>query len=165
MKPEPIVEPPAPVQLPKPKPKPQPKPTVKKEVKPRPHKEPTPVKEALTSAPLSEAPVKSTTPPTAAPASSSAKADTGPVALNRQDPDYPDRARALGIEGRVQIQFDVNVDGQVENLRIISATPPNMFERGIREATRRWRYQSGRPGKNVTMTIIFELSGISSHGD
>ncbi|QWA08945.1 TonB family protein [Sodalis ligni] len=159
-KPEPVAEPPAPVQLPKPKPKPRP--VIKKEAKPRIHKDPVLQKESPSPVAASETPVRSATPPAAAPARSESKADTGPVALNRQDPDYPDRARALGIEGRVQIQFDVNSDGQVENLRIISASPPNMFERGIKEVTRRWRYQSGRPGKNVNMTIVFKLSGIES---
>ncbi|WP_213992288.1 TonB family protein [Sodalis sp. dw_96] len=160
-KPEPVVEPPAPVQLPKPKPKPRP--VIKKEAKPRPHKEPVPIEQARTDAPPRDTPLLPAPPQASAPAVSAAKADTGPVALSRPDPDYPDRARALGIEGRVQIQFDVNADGQVENLRIISATPPNMFERDIREVTRRWRYQSGKPGKNVNMSIVFELTGVRSH--
>ncbi len=164
-RPEPVAEPPAPVQLPKAKPKP--KPVLHKEVKPRPRKESVPVAPAPADVPMhaAQAPERSGKVPVSAPATSASAADTGPVALNLPNPSYPDRARVLGIEGRVQIQFDVNGDGQVENLRIVSATPPNMFERDIREVTRRWRYQSGKPGKNLSKTIVFTLSGISSGGD
>ncbi|WP_413730486.1 energy transducer TonB [Sodalis sp. RH22] len=156
--PIPAPEPPAPVQQPKPLPKP--KPVHKEAAKPRPkvtepRAEPTPL-----AAPPREAPVRAA--PAPAPAPSAPVADTGPKAISRPEPGYPERARALGIEGTVKIQFDVDDSGQVENLRIISATPRNMFEREIRQVIRRWRYQSGKPGKNQTTTIEFKLSGVSS---
>ena len=160
--PQPVVEePPAPVQMPKPKPKPKPKPVHKKEVaKPQPRKVEPPAQPAP-PAPARDAPARPATAPSA-PAAASTAHQTGPVALSRPEPDYPDRARALGIEGQVKIQFDVTSEGRVDNLRIISATPRNVFERQIREVTRRWRYQSGKPGKDIMMTIKFELSGVSS---
>lgn len=157
--PEPVPEPepPAPVQ----QPKPHPKPVHKEVVKPRPRKvepktEPTPV----TSMPT-EAPVRAAAAPAAAPVAR--VADTGPKVLSRPNPNYPERARALNIEGTVKIQFDVDDSGQVQNLTILSATPRNMFEREIRQITRRWRYESGKPGKNLNITIQFKLSGVSTH--
>jgi protein TonB len=167
-KPQPVLvpEPPAPVQIAKPKPeikhKPKPKPLRKMPEQTQP--QPDQVAPAQTNPAASPA-APQERPTTVEPAVSSPALNSGPVAISRPDPIYPDRARVLGIEGRVQIQFDVNAGGQVENLQIISATPRNMFERQIREAVPRWRYQSGKPGKNLTMTVIFTLSGVSSSVD
>jgi protein TonB len=167
-KPRPVLapEPPAPVQIAKPKPeikhKPKPKPSRKMPERTQP--QPDQVTPAQTN-PSASPEALHERPTTAEPVVSAPALNSGPAAISRPDPIYPDRARVLGIEGRVQIQFDVNAGGQVENLRIISATPRNMFERQIREAVPRWRYQSGKPGKNLTMTVIFTLSGVSSSVD
>lgn len=156
--PEPEPEPPAPVQ--KPKPAPKPKPTPKAVVKPHPKvsepkMEPTPVADPPHDAPTRPAPPAAAATPLAA--------TEGPKLLDRPNPGYPERARALGIEGMVKIMYDVDDSGQVVNVRIISATPRNMFEREIRQITRRWRYAPGRPGKDLNLTIQFELTGISAH--
>ncbi|WP_230492458.1 TonB family protein [Martelella alba] len=155
--PEPVSEPPAPVPIPQPKPKP--KPVHKEAARPRPSKIkiPAPEQTAPTDNQTSKPAIASAAPP-AAPA----EHQTGPVVLSRPDPGYPERARALGIEGRVQIEYDVTAAGEVTNLRIISASPRNVFEREIREATRRWRYQSGKPAQNISMTILFKLTGVTS---
>ncbi|NDL62434.1 energy transducer TonB [Acerihabitans arboris] len=161
--PEPVPEPepPAPVQQPKPLPKPKPKPVHKDVVRPQPKVSEPKAEPAPVAATPREAPVRAATAPAAT--SAAPVVNEGPRALSRPDPSYPERARALGIEGTVKIQFDVDENGQLENLRIISATPRNMFEREIRQATRRWRYQSGRPAKNVNLTVVFKLSGVSSN--
>ncbi|MGX8842187.1 TonB family protein, partial [Klebsiella quasipneumoniae] len=49
---------------------------------------------------------------------------------------------------------------RIDNLQILSAQPANMFEREVKSAMRRWRYQQGRPGTGVTMTIKFRLNGV-----
>ena len=95
-------------------------------------------------------------------ATTAANVTTVPQAISRPDPAYSERARALGIEGTVKIQFDVNNDGGLENVQVISATPRNVFERDVRQVTRRWRYESGKPGKNIVVTIQFKLSGVTS---
>jgi len=150
-------EPPAPVQQPKPKPKPVHKPVVKKA--PR---EPTSASTPVASEPQ-DVPIRPAAPAKAAPAA--ANATSGPKAVSRPDPSYPERARALGIEGTVKIQFDVNNEGLLENVQVISATPRNVFEREIRQVTRRWRYESGKPAKNIVVIIQFKLTGVSSAGD
>lgn len=147
--PEPVPEPPAPVQVPKPvpKPKPKPKPERHREIKPR-----TPKPETR---PASPAP--------SAPASSSVKsASSAPRATFRSNPIYPPRASALGIEGRVSVMYDVNAEGRVENIRIVSAQPRNMFERDIRLAMRRWTYETGKPTANMTVKFQFDIKGVSS---
>jgi len=163
--PQPVPDPPKaePVPIPvppKPKPKPRPKPKVehKREVKPRQEAKP---QENLFKQDAPSTQTKPTTAPKSNP-SPVQSASQGPKAVSVSKPGYPNRALALRIEGRVRVQFDVGDDGRVENITVLSAQPRNMFERAVKEAMRQWRYQPGRPGKNLTMNIVFRLNGGTS---
>jgi len=168
--PQPAPEPPKaePVPIPKPEPKPKPKPKPKpapkreqpkREMKPRQETQPqaNPFKQ---EAPATQ--TKPTAAPTTAPKaapSPTASASNGPKALSVSKPGYPQRAFALRVEGRVRVKFDVDSDGRVTNIQIVSAQPRNMFEREVKQAMKSWRYQSGRPGQGITMNIVFKING------
>ncbi|WP_339056559.1 TonB family protein [Candidatus Regiella endosymbiont of Tuberolachnus salignus] len=79
-----------------------------------------------------------------------------PRALIKTKPIYPARAQALGIEGRVKIQYDIDKNGYVINLRILEATPRNIFEREVKKAVKIWRYEAIAVKDYVT-EIVFKI--------
>ncbi|PHM64076.1 transporter [Xenorhabdus stockiae] len=99
---------------------------------------------------------KSTDPVT----SEKSEVQSGPKALSRIDPVYSDRARQLGIEGSVQVKYDIDENGRVKNIEILSAEPKNLFDREVRNAMRKWRYEK-KPATGYVTTIEFKLTGVS----
>ncbi|MEQ1975575.1 TonB system transport protein TonB [Xenorhabdus sp. SGI240] len=158
--PEPEPEPIAKIALPKPKPE---KKIVKKEIKPREKKT-----EKASEQPLK--PVSDQEPQTAKrldnqksehhTINENVGTRSGPKALNRPDPIYPSRAKQLGTEGTVKVKFDIDENGRVRNIEIISANPKNVFDREVKNAMRKWRYEK-IPATGHLTTIEFKTTGIS----
>lgn len=82
--------------------------------------------------------------PSAPPAEDGGGQPGGPesevMPLNDVRPEYPRYALQRGIEGHVKLAFTINRAGSVENLRVIEASPSNVFEREARRAAQRWRF-------------------------
>jgi protein TonB len=83
----------------------------------------------------------------------------------RQEPKFPTKAARDGIEGWVQLQFDINELGNVENVSVIDAQPKRIFDREAKKALRKWRYNpkvvDGKAIKQIGLTVQldFKLGG------
>lgn len=79
-------------------------------------------------------------------------------------PVYPSRPQARGIEGYVDLMFDIGPSGKTENIRILYAEPEGMFERASIRALQKWKYQPAleegvaRTQRNQTTRIRFTLN-------
>lgn len=64
-------------------------------------------------------------------------------------PVYPPSALNKGIEGWVEMDFTVTVDGRVKDIELRDAQPQGVFEQAARTAVAQWRYKpiikDGRP--------------------
>jgi len=58
----------------------------------------------------------------------------------RMQPEYPFRARRRGIEGHVVVAFDVSADGGTQNIEVLEARPPGVFDEAVLQAVRKWRF-------------------------
>lgn len=68
-------------------------------------------------------------------------ADYDLVMINSSPPDYPRTAQRRGIEGWVDVQFSVGVDGKTKDVSIFDSNPGSVFDRAAIEAVENWQYQ------------------------
>lgn len=88
--------------------------------------------------------------------------DTAPVPRSRVAPEYPARARAKNVSGYVTFSLLVGSDGGLQDVRILEASPPGVFEEVAMAAIRQWRFDpatyEGRPvTTRARQTLRFEL--------
>jgi len=81
-----------------------------------------------------------------------------PVLVSRIIPTYPERARRLGIEGKVVLRFIVDQSGRVEReIEVVTSLP--MLDQAAIDAVRQWRFSPGRDrdGKAVRVLVSVPL--------
>lgn len=79
--------------------------------------------------------------------------------------EFPQEAKEAGeTKGSVVVEYDIEVDGTVSNLLIVSSDPPDLFDKEALRFVGAWRfrpaYEKGSPvaTRGVQSTIRFELS-------
>ncbi|ANF25687.1 energy transducer TonB [Stutzerimonas stutzeri] len=124
---------------------------------------PAPSLAGLTAASAPAAP-----PAPAAPSADETASQSGPeqdvMPLNDVRPEYPYRARQRGIEGHIKLAFTITAAGKVENIRVMEASPPNVFDREARRAASRWRFaprteNGSAVSREAVKTLHFRLQG------
>jgi protein TonB len=60
--------------------------------------------------------------------------------IRRVNPDYPSAAKRDGTEGSVDLEVTISPRGVVEDISVVHATPPDMFEKSAVAAVRKWKY-------------------------
>lgn len=83
----------------------------------------------------------------------------------RIEPKYPVMAARDGLEGWVQLSFEINEVGGVENIQVINAEPQRIFDREAKRALNKWKYKpkvvNGVPQRQTGLTVQldFKLGG------
>ncbi|MDQ8698732.1 TonB family protein [Hyphomicrobium sp. LHD-15] len=85
-------------------------------------------------------------------ASSKGKFDPNPV--YRASPAYPTGARAQKIEGNVVVAYSVSASGAVSNVRVVSASPPGIFNSATIAAVQKWRFKPSPQGAQGRRTTV-----------
>jgi protein TonB len=78
------------------------------------------------------------------------------VATNTPQPPYPPAALRQKLSGEVIVSFVVNTDGSVGQVRVVSAKPRGVFDRGVVQTVGRWRFQPVDSPQSASRTITFE---------
>ncbi len=56
-------------------------------------------------------------------------------------PQYPSAAATKGVEGYVDVMFDVTELGSTDNIRIIGYVPSSVFNKSVLKAVKGWKYK------------------------
>lgn len=81
----------------------------------------------------------------------------------RINPNYPRQAALRQIEGFVILQFDITISGETDNISILQASPPQIFNSSAVQALKRWKYkpklEDGKPARqnNLKVQLDFKL--------
>lgn len=89
----------------------------------------------------------------------SLESEGDPTRLITVDPDYPADAAVAGIEGYVDVQFEISGSGTVAGAEVVAAEPPGVFDVAALAAVNRWRYTRPPAGERPLMMerIEFDL--------
>lgn len=77
---------------------------------------------------------------------------------------YPEEAKKAGITGSVTVRYDIQVDGTVTNVSVVSADPPGVFDSDAVSYIRTWVYLPARKNgivqvtENVESDVTFKLA-------
>ena len=84
--------------------------------------------------------------------------DTPPIPLFKIKPHYPLIAKHQKKEGALLMQFTVNPKGETQDILIIEADPPGIFNDSALEAIKQWRFNPGyKNGKPVCVRVSLPL--------
>lgn len=102
--------------------------------------------------------VGTATPPPAAPAAPTRPAAAPvPRLLESPPPRYPLMALRRKLEGEVLLELRIRPDGGVAAARVVSATPPGLFDEAAVAAAQRWRFAAGPAEVTTRQVMRFRL--------
>lgn len=86
---------------------------------------------------------------------------TPPVLKRKVEPEYPEAARVIRLQGRVLLQAVISATGHVEEVTVLRSSSP-LFEEAALEAVRQWEYEPARQGPHpvavyFTIDVRFTL--------
>lgn len=91
----------------------------------------------------------------------------GFLPLKLVTPEYPAQALSKGIEGWVQVEFTIDVDGHITNPQVIARSPSAIFDRSVLSALKKSHYRpqllDGQPIVVHGVTEIFRFTLVDNN--
>ncbi len=82
----------------------------------------------------------------------------GITPVTREDPVYPRAAIRAGIDkGRVLARVNIDEQGNVTEVIIVSAEPPRHFDSAVREALSKWKFKAEGEKYVGEIEVVFSL--------
>ena len=76
----------------------------------------------------------------------------------RVAPSYPEKAAAENIEGWVVLNFDIEKNGTIKEIKVVDSSPKGTFDESARKALAKWRYAPHEvKNANATIQLDFKL--------
>lgn len=90
--------------------------------------------------------------------------DQPPRALREIVPDYPAAADRQRLSGTVRLRLELEADGRISNIDVVSAVPPGVFDESAVKALRETRFapaqRNGRPVRaRVLIDLVYDREG------
>jgi len=79
--------------------------------------------------------------------------DEPPVLTEFVSPEYPEAARASGLEGSVMVRVLVDTDGRVRELKVLKSSDP-VFEPAALAAASRWVFKPAKWQHKATRSFV-----------
>ncbi|MFW0776180.1 MAG: TonB family protein [Rickettsiales bacterium] len=85
------------------------------------------------------------------------------IAVMKVAPQYPRRMLSRGVEGFVDLIFDITPYGRTENIRVFNSEPEGVFDKAAIQALQKWKYKPATDDgvavgqKNQQTRITFEI--------
>lgn len=94
------------------------------------------------------------------PAKKVSEAEATSAAISKVAPVYPSTARQLKIEGQVELDVFIGLEGSVEDVKIVSGNP--ILTKPAADAFRKWKFrpfaEDGKPIRVMAhFTVTFKL--------
>jgi TonB family protein len=77
--------------------------------------------------------------------------------ISRVEPNYPDVARRMNIQGTVKIAAEVRANGSVKSTRVLGGSP--VLAEAARDAVSRWKFALGQNETTEVVQITFAPKG------
>lgn len=82
--------------------------------------------------------------------------DRGALPLVRVEPQYPPPAARRGLEGWVQLRFNISTAGSVKDAVVVKSSS-SLFDRAAIQAVNKWKYQPQMQGGTAMETLGVEV--------
>lgn len=69
---------------------------------------------------------------------------------------YPPRAERLRITGYVEMTYDIDKSGKVDNLNITDSYPYGVFESAVKKSAKSWVFEPDKPRRVTKQRVFFK---------